>query len=102
MNWRPKSLSKWIEYRDHCIKIILDSCDNEESDHINIFEAGANAILEAKEKEGFNDSEFGKGLCDWLMNHYLVKTGNHYRILKEEMDCIRQGKIPDVTDDLQM
>uniref|UniRef100_A0A6H2A2A1 Uncharacterized protein n=1 Tax=viral metagenome TaxID=1070528 RepID=A0A6H2A2A1_9ZZZZ len=38
--------------------------------------------------------QFGESLCKWLMNHYLVKTGNHYRILKEEMACIKQGKIP--------
>ncbi|MBA7668991.1 hypothetical protein ES703_77114 [subsurface metagenome] len=36
----------------------------------------------------------GRRLRDWLMNHYLVKTGNHYRIFKEELDCISKGEIP--------
>ncbi|MBU1173534.1 MAG: hypothetical protein KKD44_28535 [Proteobacteria bacterium] len=41
--------------------------------------------------------QFGESLCDWLRNHYLVKTGDHYRITKEEMALISQGKIPGET-----
>lgn len=37
---------------------------------------------------------YGVQLSDWLMNHYLVKTGDHYRITHDEMDCIKAGKKP--------
>lgn len=36
-------------------------------------------------------------LCDWLMNHYLVTTGDHYRITEEEMEIIERGEIPGET-----
>lgn len=41
--------------------------------------------------------QFGVRICDWLMNHYLVTTGDHYRITKDEMDKIRKGEIPGET-----
>ncbi len=41
--------------------------------------------------------QFGERLCDWLMNHYLVTTGDHYRITKEEMEIIKSGKVPGKT-----
>lgn len=43
--WRPKE--GWEEERDRCIRMILNSVDTEEIDHLNIFEAGADVLLEA-------------------------------------------------------
>jgi len=41
--------------------------------------------------------QFGDRLCDWLMNHYLVTTGDHYRITQKEMASIERGEIPGET-----
>jgi len=66
MNWRPDDSSGWIANREHCIKIILDTCNNDESDHINIFEAGADAMLETVKAQGIyvEDSEVQLSIGD--------------------------------------
>lgn len=81
-NWRPNT---WRGYK----RTAYTAHNTREE----IYEGGATDMYPFALEKG--KAEFGKSLCDWLMNHYLVKTGNHYRILKEEMDCIRQGKIPE-------
>jgi len=41
--------------------------------------------------------EFGKQISDWLANHYLVKTGDQYRITRDEFILISKGIIPGKT-----